>query len=230
MPFPAVGIGEQFDLDCLSMPPFHPDHFLKPENHMLYRALLMCAIVAGLAACDAGKEEPVNLEARAQIDTARLSDIVKVMAADEFEGRAPGTPGEDRTVAYLVEQFTNLGLVPGGQNGSWTQTVPMIHTQVQAMEVLSFSAGDALQPLQQKVDIEISTVRAVESIGIDAPVVFVGFGASAPERDWDDFGDIDLEGKVALFLVNDPDFAATPGEAVAGRFGDRRMTYYARWT
>jgi len=186
---------------------------------MLYRALLICAIVAGLAACDAGKEESANLEARAQIDTARLSDIVKVMAADEFEGRAPGTPGEDRTVAYLVEQFANLGLEPGGQDGSWTQTVPMIHTQVQGMEVLSFSAGGTLQPLQQKVDIEISTVRAVESIEIDAPVVFVGFGASAPERDWDDFGDIDLEGKVALFLVNDPDFAATPGEAVAGRFG-----------
>ncbi len=76
----------------------------------------------------------------------------------------------------------------------------------------------------------MSTVRPIEELSFDAPVVFVGFGVHAPERDWDDFGDIDLQGKVALFLVNDPDFAAGPEEAVAGRFGNRRMTYYGRWT
>ena len=197
---------------------------------MLYRALLIGSIVTGLVACSVGEDDSASLEPREQIDTARMSDIVRVMASDEFGGRAPGTAGEEVTVEYLVEQFGKLGLEPGGQDGSWTQTVPMIHTLIQAPENLGFSVGDTLLPLQQSADIEVSTVHAVDSISIDAPIVFVGFGASAPERDWDDFGDIDLAGKVALFLVNDPDFAAVPGEAVAGRFGDRRMTYYGRWT
>jgi Zn-dependent M28 family amino/carboxypeptidase len=197
---------------------------------MLYRTLLIGSLFTGLAACSSGEDGSAEAEARAQIDTDRLSEIVRVMASDEFEGRAPGTAGEDRTVAYLVEQFADLGLEPGGRDGSWTQTVPMIHTMIQAPQMLSFSVSGESQPLQQSIDIEVSTVRAVDSIAFDAPVVFVGFGASAPERDWDDFGDIDLAGKVAVFLVNDPDFAATPDEAVAGRFGDRRMTYYGRWT
>ena len=166
----------------------------------------------------------------AQIDTSRLSDIVKVLASDEFESRAPGTPGEEKTVAYLVEQFRELGLEPGGENGQWTQSVPLIHTQVQAPATVTVSIGDRQQPLAQQTDLEISTLRPQERITIDnAPVVFVGFGAHAPERQWDDYGDIDLAGKVALFLVNDPDFAAEPGEPAAGRFGNKRMTYYGRW-
>jgi Zn-dependent M28 family amino/carboxypeptidase len=191
--------------------------------------LLLASLMLGLAACGGG-EEPASDAAPAQIDTERLSEIVKVLASDEFEGRAPGTPGEARTVDYLIEQFTALGLEPGGAEGSWTQAVPMIHTQVGTITTLGFSVGDQPQPLRQAVDVEVSTVRPLGEIAIDAPVVFVGFGVSAPERDWDDFGDIDLAGKVALFLVNDPDFAATPDEPVAGRFGNRRMTYYGRWS
>ncbi len=85
-------------------------------------------------------------------------------------------------------------------------------------------------PLEQAIDVEVSTTRPLEKISIEnAAVVFVGFGAFAPERQWDDFGDIDLAGKIAIFLVNDPDFAAGPDEAVAGRFGGKRMTYYGRW-
>jgi Zn-dependent M28 family amino/carboxypeptidase len=91
--------------------------------------------------------------------------------------------------------------------------------------------ADKQLSFQQVTDLEVSTVRPLERVKIaSAPVVFVGFGVTAPERDWDDFGDIDLEGKVALFLVNDPDFSATPDEPVAGVFGNRRMTYYGRWT
>jgi Zn-dependent M28 family amino/carboxypeptidase len=166
---------------------------------------------------------------RARIDRARLSEVVRELASDEFEGRAPGTPGGRKTVEFLVDRFAALGLEPGGVEGSWTQAVPMIHTRVRSPETLGWTLNGERRSLRQGEDVEISTVRAVDQIAIDAPVVFVGFGAYAPERDWDDFGDIDLEGKVALFLVNDPDFAATPGEAVAGRFGNRRMTYYGRW-
>lgn len=191
---------------------------------MRYKRSLLLILIAALGSCSkTSTQQP-------QIDTERLSDIVKVMASDEFEGRAPGTPGETMTVAYLVEQFSKLGLEPGGEDSSWTQSVPLIHTQVQPPASVTLSIGETQLTLAQQTDIAIDTVRPLEQIRIDnAPVVFVGFGVHAPERQWDDFGDIDLTGKVALFLVNDPDFAATPDEPVAGRFGDKRMTYYGRW-
>ena len=196
--------------------------------------LTLAAGVLLVAAC-AKEQPPVAAETAtaepARIDAQRLSGHVRILASDEFGGRAPGTPGEVKTVAYLVEQFEAMGIEPGGPDGSWTQTVPMIHTLLNAEGSLATSQGGNRHLLQQPDDIAISTVRADPAIAVDkAPVVFVGFGVSAPERDWDDFGDIDLSGKIALFLVNDPDFAAAADEPVAGRFGNRRMTYYGRWT
>jgi Zn-dependent M28 family amino/carboxypeptidase len=165
------------------------------------------------------------------IEGDRLSGHVKVLASDEFEGRAPGGPGEEKTVAWLIEQFKSLGLSPGGKNASWTQPVSLLHTQIQEPKSIEIAVGHTRIALQQSTDIAIKTSRAAQKISIKAaPLVFVGFGASAPERQWDDYGDIDLTGKVAVFLVNDPDFAAQANELVAGRFGDRRMTYYGRWT
>jgi len=165
------------------------------------------------------------------IEAERLSQIVKVLASDEFEGRAPGGPGEPKTIAYLTDQFQSLGLTPGAGDGSWTQAVPLVHTRLQPPIELAFTINEKTQKLEQAVDVAVSTVRALDAVTIAAaPVVFVGFGVSAPERQWDDFGDIDLKGKVAIFLVNDPDFAAAAEEPVAGVFGNRRMTYYGRWT
>lgn len=205
-----------------------------PPTFTLLAGLLLLAActreqpVAFSDAPAAAETATVNATA---IDSARLSAYVRVLASDEFEGRAPGTPGEARTVSYLMEQFEAIGIEPGGRDGSWTQTVPMIHTLLNEEGSLSISHGEDRHPLRQTEDIEVSTVRADTTIAIDsAPVAFVGFGVSAPERDWDDFGDLDLAGKVALFLVNDPDFAAAEDEPVAGRFGNRRMTYYGRWT
>jgi Zn-dependent M28 family amino/carboxypeptidase len=210
---------------------------------MFYRLLKVVLLVTGLAGltgCEKADQQSASTpdvtgEANtgttndARIETEQLSAIVKVLASDEFEGRAPGTPGGRKTVKYLIEQFTALGLEPGGENDSWVHAVPMTRTQVQTPATLNFNVGGKKQALQQQISIAASTTRPVESIAIDAPVVFVGFGAYAPERDWDDYGDVDLKGKVALYLVNDPDFAATPEEPAAGRFGDRRMTYYGRW-
>ncbi|MFT5710029.1 MAG: Zn-dependent M28 family amino/carboxypeptidase [Halioglobus sp.] len=164
------------------------------------------------------------------IDGDKLSNIVKVLASEEFEGRAPGGPGEEKTVAWLIEQFKSLGLSPGGKNNSWTQAVSLLHTRIQQPESIAFDVGNTQLALVQSEDIAIDTRRAAQKLSIkNAPLVFVGFGANAPERQWDDYGDIDLTGKVALFLVNDPDFAAQPNEPVAGRFGNKRMTYYGRW-
>jgi Zn-dependent M28 family amino/carboxypeptidase len=107
----------------------------------------------------------------------------------------------------------------------------MVHTQIQGPAEVRIQTSEGSQALAQGRDIEFSTTRPVTTIDIqNADIVFAGFGANAPERAWDDFGDIDLKGKVAIFLVNDPDFAAEADEPVAGRFGNRRMTYYGRWT
>jgi len=191
---------------------------------MFYKLPLVITLVASCAMSF------ITSTHAAPINADRLSEIVKVLASDEFEGRAPGGVGEEKTVAFLIERFQALGLTPGGDNGGWTQAVSLIHTQVQAPAAMAFNIRSKKQQLQQATDIAIKTSRPQKQILIeDAPVVFVGFGASAPERQWDDYGDIDLKDKVAVFLVNDPDFAAGPDEAVAGRFGNKRMTYYGRW-
>ena len=165
-----------------------------------------------------------------RISTERVSEITRVLASDEFQGRSMGTPGEEKTVAYLVEQFREAGLEPGGENGGWTQTVPMIRTKLQAPD-LSFGKGGKATALRFPDDIYLSTVRDVDRARIaKAPMVFVGYGVNAPERGWDDFKGVDLKGKVAVILVNDPDFEAGAGEPVAGKFGGQTMTYYGRWT
>ena len=164
------------------------------------------------------------------ISPERLSEHVRVLSSDAFAGRAPGGPGEEKTVNYLVAQFKALGLSPGGENGSWTQAVSLWHTRVATPLSLAVS-GNGPAPLQltQGIDMAVETTRPQSKVVLEqAPLVFVGFGAHAPERSWDDFGNIDLAGKIALF--HDPDFAAADGEPVAGVFGGRRMTYYGRWT
>ena len=193
---------------------------------------LIAALAVFLSGCQEGT---LDTATSAQIDATQLSETVRVLASDEFYGRAPGGPGEALTVNYLIERFTELGLEPAGEEGGWTQSVPLIHTQISVQAdnapSLQLNANGATVNLIQGTDVEFSTTRPVTQALIEnAPIVFVGHGAFAPERDWDDFGDIDLRGKLAIFLVNDPDFAAQEDEAIAGRFGGKRMTYYGRWT
>ena len=205
-------------------------------NHFNF-IILTLTVFGGLSACSE-VEKPFDndqivtssYEKPTSIDSQRLSNIVKVLASDEFEGRAPGGPGEAKTIEFLIDQFQSLGLEPGGTDGTWTHAVPLIHTQLASDGRLSVSVGDMSQNWVQGLDVAVSTVRPVDKIDIQsAPLAFVGFGASAPERNWDDYGEIDLTGKIAIFLVNDPDFSANESEPVWGRFGNKRMTYYGRW-
>ncbi len=164
-------------------------------------------------------------------DPARLSETVKVLASDAFEGRNPGTAGETRTVDYLVARLKALGLQPGGPDGKWVQTVPMIHTRLGDGPIAVIGADGKRIPLARPADINLTTVGAAPKIDIaGAPMVFVGYGVNAPEAKWDDFKGVDLKGKVAVFLVNDPDFEAAADDDASGRFGGKRMTYYGRWT
>jgi Zn-dependent M28 family amino/carboxypeptidase len=165
------------------------------------------------------------------IDPARLSATVKDLASDPFQGRAPGTPGEDVTVTYLIARLKALGLEPGGADGGWTQAVPLVHTQTGKPTDLRITGLGAPLPLTAGDDVTVGTVRPVDEIAIaGAPLVFVGYGVTAPERGWDDYKGVDLKGKIAVFLINDPDFEAAPDEPVAGKFGGKAMTYYGRWT
>jgi Zn-dependent M28 family amino/carboxypeptidase len=166
----------------------------------------------------------------AHVDMQRMSDITRVLASDEFQGRAPGTTGEEKTIRYLIEQFKAAGLEPAGENGGWTQEVPLIHTQLKAPFNVSVTQAGQTLPLKFPDDIYLGTVRPVDRVAIaNAPMVFVGYGVTAPERNWDDFKGVDLTGKVAVMLVNDPDFEAAAGEPVAGKFGGKTMTFYGRW-
>ena len=180
---------------------------------------------AVLASC------PVAGDSLSPVNPARMSATVKTLASDAFQGRAPGTPGEAKTVAYLVDRFRALGLQPGGENGGWLQQVPLLHSIVDTPTRLEVRVGGSTLPLLAGRDISPQTIRSISRVSIiDAPMVFVGYGVAAPERNWDDFKGVDLHGKVAIFLVNDPDFEAGPDEPVAGKFGGRAMTYYGRWT
>jgi len=196
---------------------------------MMKSAAALAAFIL-LAGCATRSAEP-GVAPAASIDPNRLSLITRSLASEDFEGRGPGTPGEAKTIAYISEQFRQLGLEPGGDNGGWTQRVPLIRTRLDKSGRMSIAAKGETIPLRFPDDVYLSTVRPVDRARIDnAPMVFVGYGVAAPERGWDDFKGVDLEGKIAVFLVNDPDFEAEAGGPAFGKFGGQAMTYYGRWT
>jgi len=177
----------------------------------------------------------VALPAAAQnapaIDPANLTQTVRTLASDQFQGRAPGTIGEERTTGYLIGRLQALGLEPAGTDGGWTQPVPLLHTRLGTPTTLAFDRNGTATPLTYGTDIYVSTLQPKDHAVVqNAPLVFVGYGVTAAERGWDDFKGQDLKGKVAVFLINDPDFVAAKGEDSFGKFGGRTMTYYGRWT
>jgi Zn-dependent M28 family amino/carboxypeptidase len=187
-------------------------------KNRLAAAFLLAAIAAPAAA-------------QSGIDAANLTETVRTLASDQFQGRAPGTVGEERTIGYLIGRLQALGLEPAGTDGGWTQPVPLLHTRLGTPTTLAFDRKGTATPLAFGTDIYVSTLQPKDRAVVEnAPLVFVGYGVSAPERGWDDFKGQDLKGKVAVFLINDPDFAAAKGEDAFGKFGGRTMTYYGRWT
>ena len=161
----------------------------------------------------------------ATFDPARLSQHVQTLGSDAFEGRAPATEGEVKTVAYLSDQFAKAGLQPGGDlaNGKrgWTQAVPLLRSEFTAAPHVAINIGGTATPLTQGEQIAVrAPTNGEKAMMIDgAPLVFVGYGVKAPERGWDDFKGQDLRGKILVMLVNDPDF-----EGGEGDFGGKAMT------
>ena len=210
---------------------------MKTLLHTAALALIAAALVGCTTTADSdaaawpATSDPASPASWAPVEPDRMSELTRVLSSDTFEGRAPGTQGERRTVEWLIGQFAALGLQPGGENGGWTQRVPLIRTQVETPARFTVRSHGETLTLRSPQDIYLSTVRPAEQARIEnAPMVFVGYGVSAPERQWDDFKGLDLTGKVAVFLVNDPDFEAEAGSPAAGRFGGQAMTYYGRWS
>jgi Zn-dependent M28 family amino/carboxypeptidase len=160
-------------------------------------------------------------------DPARLSQHIRILAADDYQGRGIATPAEDRVIGYMSGAMAAAGLEPGGENGGWTQAVTLNRFTASNVQA-RLSVGDWTLPLVQGEQIVVSTRRPGQSqvSVIDAPLVFVGYGIRAPERDWDDFKGQDMTGKILVVLVNDADFE----EPALDTFGGRAMTYYGRWT
>lgn len=205
---------------------------------MRTRHLLLCLVAAtALAACKreqpapAATTPPPAATAAAHqfspdIDQGDFAELVKTLSSDAFEGRGPGTPGEDKTVDYIKAQFERIGLQPGN-DGSWFQTVPMTETTADESTVLHLDVKGKPHDLKFGQDMVIGTRTGKPEIRIDdSKLVFVGYGVDAPEQNWNDYAGVDVKGKTVVMLVNDPGFHAHD----ASLFEGKRMTYYGRWT
>lgn len=176
--------------------------------------------------------DTTNLQAALQyIDTADILRHTKVLASDAFEGRGPGTAGEDSTVNYLTRHFKQLGLQPGNPDGSYVQKVPMFGFKAQPKA--SFKAGGKTINLKFPSDYVAVSRRFTPTIDINnSEMVFVGYGIVAPEYGWDDYKGLDVKGKTIVMLINDPPVPSpnNSSELDTTIFGGKAMTYYGRWT
>ena len=194
---------------------------------------LSCAALAALAAAacasvpEAAAPAGSGEVAPPQLSEATMKEVTRTLSLDEFEGRAPGTPGEEKTLAYLVRQFERVGLQPGN-DGSWFQDVPLVEITASRHEPLRIAGPNGNSGYAHAADWVGVTYREEPRIDLDASeIVFVGYGINAPEKGWNDYAGIDMRGKTALILVNDPDYEQ---EGLTGPFNGRAMTYYGRWT
>ena len=163
------------------------------------------------------------------ISGASILARVKVLASDEFEGRAPASPGEEKTVAYLVSEFKKIGLAPGNPNGTYLQNVPMIG--ITSKPAASFTAGTQTFSPTHLIDYVALSKRVTAHVDVKASeIVFVGYGISAPEFGWDDYKGLDVRGKTVVMLINDPPVTTAAGQLDPKVFGGKAMTYYGRWT
>lgn len=189
--------------------------------------LIASTLALALAApAQARTAAPIPVVKAPQISLDTLRDVTRELSDDSFEGRGPGTAGEDKTVAAIIARFKAAGLQPGN-NGSWTQEVPIVEITAQNSTGLSVAAGGQVLKFADGTDMVAGSYRVTPRTELkDAPLVFVGYGINAPELGWNDYAGLDMKGKIAVILVNDPDYAS---ETEDGLFKGRRMTWYGRW-
>ena len=206
---------------------------------MWFRTLACLLIVSCAAACSgasgppaSGRAMPVELaSALESISTDDLLRHTKTLASDEYEGRSPGTKGEELTVKYLVDEFRRMGLAPGNPDGTYLQKVPL--AGLTAQPDFSILAGGKRTRFKFPDDYVALTRRFVPNVKVEnSDVVFVGYGVVAPEYGWDDYKGLDVRGKTIVMLINDPAVpdASDPAKLDQKMFKGRAMTYFGRWT
>jgi Zn-dependent M28 family amino/carboxypeptidase len=189
-------------------------------------ALTACSVTGGdpatgSAALDIPAVEP------GELSEATMIDITRELSSDAYDGRMPGTEGEAKTVALLTERFEAAGLEPGN-NGSWVQKVPLVEITGRDYAPLTISGKGANLSFDYSTDwVGVTYREDARTTLANSELVFVGYGVVAPEKGWNDYAGIDMKGKTAVILVNDPDFGT---EGLDGPFGGKAMTYYGRWT
>lgn len=198
---------------------------------MRTRIPLVALVLA--AACSSRSSGPLPVEQLPNLDTAVVLTDIKKLSSDEFEGRLPGSKGEELTVAYLIDRFKAAGLQPGNPNGSWSQNVPLVGLTPEFSGPLVVKKDRGTESFQVRDDFVPFSQQVTDDITLDnSEIVFVGYGVQAPEFQWDDYKGLDVKGKTLVMLVNDPP-VADPSNASAldpKVFGGTAMTYYGRWT
>jgi Zn-dependent M28 family amino/carboxypeptidase len=190
--------------------------------------LIPPATALALAACaqTGAQQAAPSTMAPAQISQATLTTATQILSSDAFEGRAPTTAGEEKTVRYISDRFREAGLQPGN-NGSWYQEVPLVETTA-TPTALRITGGNGPLTFQYRTDMVANSYQVQPRIALEnSDIVFVGYGINAPERGWNDYAGVDVRGKTVIILVNDPDWQT---QALQGPFNGRAMTYYGRWT
>ena len=184
-------------------------------------------LLVGVGACiPAPDAEQMLADAQGQFTTSDQAAWIEKLASDDFEGRGPSSPGEEKTISFLQEEFARLGLAPGS-GSSYLQEVPLVDITVDGAPSLTMAGRGPDRELAFAQDSVFWTKRVVDEVSLAASeLVFVGYGTVAPEYGWNDYADADIAGKTALILVNDPGYATEDQTLFKGR----TMTYYGRWT
>src|SRR5579863_10023079 len=193
---------------------------------LVFNALVACGQPATAQVPDVPGLPPAARAAAASIDGEKIRAHVRFLSLDLLEGRGPGTRGDKLAAEYIATQFALDGLQPAGDNNTYLQRVPLyaVHTVEDKTKFALVPANGPAMELAYGTDIVSKDQTGEASADIDAPIVFVGYGIHAPEYHWDDYAGVDMKGKVALVIVNEP-----PSED-ENFFKGRAMTYYGRWT
>lgn len=208
---------------------------MKKLNFLIIGGVILMLAVFGFSQRHSASQAKGLGPSQAALDVITKEGVlshIKVLASDEFEGRGPGTKGEDLSINYIADQFKKIGLAPGNTDGTYFQKVPLVGITTGQDAVMSVKVGGKDLKMKFGDDFVARTVRVVEKTGFDADVVFVGYGVVAPEYGWDDYKGMDVRGKVLIMLVNDPPVADSnnPTKLDDKMFKGRAMTYYGRWT
>jgi Zn-dependent M28 family amino/carboxypeptidase len=191
-----------------------------------------CVIALGSLACGCARRPSSPDAALSSFSGDRMLVHIRSLSSDEFEGRGPGSKGEDLTIQYVQDQLRNAGLEPGNPDGTYMQSVRLVGITANPLMKFSFTGhGHSLAPKFQS-DFVAWTKRMVDTSAVDADMIFAGYGVQAPEFQWDDFKGVDVRGKVLIVLINDPPVPdpQNPGQLDPNTFGGKAMTYYGRWT